>query len=54
MEPPSKTPVDHGPTMCSVCAWRRECLKKFSYQQGSALKCPEFTRDVSLPARDKE
>jgi|Deesub1362A_J573_1020465.scaffolds.fasta_scaffold10423_1 hypothetical protein len=47
----SKLPEDpvkgSEPTMCSVCAWRADCNKKFSYAQGGVIKCSEFTRDVS-------
>ncbi|CAO0819835.1 Uracil-DNA glycosylase [Desulfarculales bacterium] len=42
-----------GPTLCSVCAWRADCKKKFSFQQGGATKCPAFTRDAAL-ASDKK
>lgn len=42
------------PTMCSVCAWRNDCKKKFSYQQGGTIKCADFTRDMAMPADKKE
>jgi len=42
------------PTICAVCAWRLDCNKKFSFPQGGPVKCADFTRDVSLPAQDKE
>jgi hypothetical protein len=49
-----QTPVpSEKPTLCSVCAWRANCLKKFSFQQGGAVKCPDFTRDAAL-AGDKK
>ncbi len=49
-----KTPVpSEGSTLCSVCAWRADCKKKFSFQQGGAAKCPDFTRDAAL-ASDKK
>lgn len=45
----SELPVTQTePTMCSVCAWRKDCLKKFSYEQGSVVKCPDYTRDQTL------
>lgn len=37
------------PTMCSVCAWRKDCNKKFAYQQGGTIKCADYTRDATLP-----
>jgi len=46
----SKDPIkSHQPTMCVVCAWRLDCKKKYSYEQGSVIKCPDFTRDQALP-----
>lgn len=36
-------------TFCSVCAWRATCQKKFSFQQGGSAKCPDYTRDLTLP-----
>lgn len=45
-------PVPSGePTMCSVCAWRIDCIKKFTYAQGSPVKCADFTRDAALPKK---
>ena len=32
---------------CAVCAWRRDCKLKYSYE-ASGLHCKEFTKDVSL------
>lgn len=50
--PDPKNPVpSEKPTLCSVCAWRVDCKKKFSFQQGGAAKCPDFTRDAALPAQ---
>lgn len=40
-------------TLCSVCAWRADCKKKYSFQQSGALKCPDFTRDAALPGGKK-
>lgn len=42
------------PTMCSVCAWRLDCKKKFSYQQGGTIKCADFTRDMAMPVDERE
>lgn len=44
---PNPAPADQ-PTLCSVCAWRVDCKKKFSYDQGGVVKCPDFTRDAKL------
>lgn len=37
--------------ICVVCAWRATCVKKFkdSVDLGAGkLKCPEYTRDVTI------
>ncbi len=55
MSESKKDPVKSAePTMCVVCAWRVDCKKKFSYEQGSAIKCPDYTRDLALPADDED
>lgn len=46
---PNPVPADQ-PTMCAVCAWRLECKKKYSYEQGGVIKCADFTRDAKLNA----
>ena len=37
------------PEICLVCAWRQDCLKKFSLAHGQ--RCLEFTRDLTLKAK---
>ncbi|KIX14168.1 hypothetical protein X474_09110 [Dethiosulfatarculus sandiegensis] len=39
--------------MCAICAWRANCKKKFTIQQSSINKCPDFTRDAALPENGK-
>ena len=49
MSDPADSPVKSDePTLCAVCAWRKDCKKKFSYDQGGPVKCPDFTRDEFL------
>lgn len=43
--------LDQTPSICVVCAWRADCKKKYSLAGGMNLRCPEFSRDVTL--RDK-
>jgi hypothetical protein len=38
---------------CAVCAWRGDCLKKFSVFDGGA-RCLEFTRDISLKPEETD
>jgi hypothetical protein len=33
--------------ICAVCAWRETCQKKFTVS-GRDIRCPDFTRDLSL------
>jgi hypothetical protein len=33
--------------ICSVCAWRETCRKKFSLS-GRDVRCPDFVEDVSF------
>ncbi len=50
-----KSPIGADtPTLCNVCAWRADCKKKFSYQHSPVSKCPDFTRDESLPEGDEQ
>jgi hypothetical protein len=48
---PLKSPQ---PTMCVVCAGRVAGKKKYSYEQGSVIKCPDFTRDLAQPGDDED
>jgi|YelNatPaOPRAMG01_1025707.scaffolds.fasta_scaffold254967_2 hypothetical protein len=40
------------PELCVICAWRKDCQKKFTLAYGQ--KCPEFTRDLTLKAKPSE
>lgn len=39
--------------ICIVCAWRADCKKKFTVS-GKDIRCPDFTRDVSIPEEKEE
>lgn len=42
--------------MCSICAWRETCNKKFSLS-GRDVHCADFSEDVSIrkkPATEEE
>ena len=36
--------------ICGICAWRRECQKKFKLSTDAFLgsHCPDYTRDLSI------
>lgn len=40
-------------TLCSVCAWRADCKKKYSYEQGGFTKCPDYSKDMTIHAESK-
>jgi hypothetical protein len=33
------------PLICLICAWRKDCAKKYSFTGG---QCLEFSRDVAV------
>ena len=35
-------------SICLVCAWRADCVKKYSF---TGQHCLEYTRDLTLKAR---
>ncbi len=39
--------------ICSVCAWRETCQKKFSIS-GRDMHCPDFVEDLSLKKESDE
>lgn len=43
--------TETGKTYCSVCAWRKNCQKRFTMKDGI---CPDYTRDLSLPKEEEE
>jgi hypothetical protein len=40
--------------ICMICAWRQTCIKRFSIAQDSKLRCPDFTRDVTIKEEEEE
>lgn len=47
-EQAASSAAGHERTVCSVCAWRGTCQKKFSFDQSGSAKCPDYTRDLTL------
>ena len=39
--------------ICGLCAWRRECQKKFKLSTDAFIgsHCPDYTRDLSIKAK---
>ena len=37
--------IKQEPLICLVCAWRKDCLKKYSFTGG---QCLDFSRDVTV------
>ncbi|MEJ2325169.1 MAG: hypothetical protein P8Y77_10415 [Nitrospirota bacterium] len=42
-----------SPEICSVCAWRDTCKKRFSLS-GRDVRCPDFVEDVSFEKESDE
>ncbi len=43
-----RKPDTQEPSICLVCAWRENCVKKFTF---TGQHCLEFTRDLTLKAK---
>lgn len=41
------------PSLCIICAWKKDCQKKFLRGKDTTLRCPDFTKDVSIKDREK-
>ncbi|TYO95688.1 hypothetical protein EDC39_11828 [Geothermobacter ehrlichii] len=33
---------------CLICAWRANCVKRFTMGKDETLFCPDFTEDLTL------
>jgi hypothetical protein len=43
-----RKPDTQEASICLVCAWRADCVKKFTF---TGQHCMEFTRDLTLKAK---
>ena len=43
-----RKPDTQEPSICLICAWRENCVKKFSF---TGQHCLEFSRDMTLKAK---
>jgi len=41
------------PSLCLVCAWRKDCQKRFLRPKDVELRCPDFSRDMSIKNTEK-
>ena len=42
------------PILCSTCAWRAVCVKKFSFDSTTPIKCPDYSPDPELIKKKRE
>ncbi|MBO8143862.1 MAG: hypothetical protein H0Z16_04665 [Thermodesulfobacterium sp.] len=42
------------PVLCSTCAWRGVCAKKFSFDNTTPIKCPDYSPDPELKKKEPE
>ena len=54
MEAHKKEKETELPVLCATCAWRATCTKKFSFDNTTPIKCPDYSPDVSLLKKKKE
>jgi hypothetical protein len=45
--------MGNEPSLCIICAWRKDCQKKFLRDKNVTFRCPEFTKDVTIRDREK-
>ncbi len=38
---------------CVICAWRKNCKKKFSMSKGQ-INCPDFAEDISIKEKEED
>lgn len=41
-------------SICAICAWRGDCQKRFNFESSGQLRCPDYTRDVSIKSEEEE
>lgn len=41
---------------CAICAWRRDCQKRFSVSCDATgqVRCPDYSRDLAIKEKDIE
>ncbi len=41
------------PPVCTICAWRKDCQKRFLKSREIKLRCPDFAKDLSIKNTEK-
>ena len=41
-------------SICAICAWRGDCKKRFRFESSLELRCPDYTRDLTLKENTDE
>jgi hypothetical protein len=41
-------------SLCAVCAWRKECQKRFLKSREVEFRCPDFTKDMAIKETEKQ
>jgi hypothetical protein len=42
------------PVLCAVCAWRKDCQKRFLKSLEVRLRCPDFAKDMAIKDTEKQ
>jgi len=45
--------MGEGQSLCVVCAWRKDCQKKFLRSKDVSLRCPDYAKDISIKDEKK-
>lgn len=46
--------MDNEPSICVVCAWRKDCRKRFMKGGDVTLRCPDFTKDLAIKETESD
>ncbi len=54
MDSKEKEKNDELPILCATCAWREVCVKQYSFDTTTPIKCPDYTPDPELKKKKRE
>lgn len=46
--------MSNEPSLCILCAWRENCKKKFLKGKDVSVRCPDYTKDLSIKHPEKD